>query len=256
MPKSIKDEIQDMLDIGAGTEGPATEAVATDPPGTDPVATEAPGTSAPSTDAPQTKAPATEAPGTTAPTTEAPVDEVEELRKENERLRKQIDDASGRTKPPSTKAPTTDAPIEDIDFLGADVDLDDVTRNAETFNKILNKVYKKGVESQRGSQEVTLRSIPDIVKSNVLIQATLKKKVDKFYVDNKDLLPFKKAVSTVYEELASDNPDWDLKPEVDLSYIRRLRQQVLLQLRLQRILNLRRLRAIGELNKNLMHLVY
>ena len=215
MPKSIKDEIDEMLNIGAGTEPPATEIPGTNAPGTDPVATEppktsAPGTKAPSTDAPKTSAPATEAPGTTAPTTEAPVDEAEELRKENERLRKQIDDASGTTKAPSTKAPTTDAPIEDIDFLGSDADLDDITRNVETFNKVLNKVYKAGVESQRGFQEGTLRSIPDIVKSNVIIQATLKKKVDVFYKDNKDLLPFRKAVSTVYEELASKNPDWDL----------------------------------------------
>ena len=216
MPEqSVKDQIEDMLSIGAGTEAPATDPVVTNAPGTDPVATEPPGTSAPetnvpSTDAPKTSAPVTKAPGTTAPTTEAPVDETEELRKENERLRKRIEEGSGRTKAPSTKAPSTDAPIEDINFLDSDTDLDDITRNVETFNKVLNKVYKAGVESQRGFQEDTLRSIPNIVKSNVIIQATLKKKVDGFYKGNKDLLPFKRAVGQVYEELASENPDWNL----------------------------------------------
>jgi hypothetical protein len=33
---------------------------------------------------------------------------------------------------------------------------------------------------------------------------------DEFYTENKDLKSFKKAVAAVYEELASENPDWKL----------------------------------------------
>ena len=67
-----------------------------------------------------------------------------------------------------------------------------------------------GSEASRKFQETTLRNIPDIIKSNIVVQATLKKKVDEFYTDNKDLKPFKKVVAAVYEELASENPDWEV----------------------------------------------
>lgn len=208
MPEGIKDQIDAMLKIGepTATNAPFTEAVATETPGT-----EAPGTEAPGTNSPSTNAPGTSAPATDAPTTEAPKedDEIEKIKKENESLREQLN-KSAEKKPVSTKAPTTAVPFEEVDFLGKDVDLEELTRDPSMLNKLLNKVFKMGSETSRKFQETTLRNIPDIVKSNVLAQSTLKKKVEEFYTGNKDLKPFKKVVAAVYEEIASENPDWKL----------------------------------------------
>lgn len=201
MSDEIKKQIDAMLDIGSRTEAPSTESVAT----------EAPSTGSAATDAPSTSVPGTEAPATEAPTTEAPADgdELEKIRKENEGLRRQIEE-SYKKKTPKTAAPTTVAPIEEIDFLGKDVDLDELTRDSKLFNALLNKVHRTGEESARKFRETTLRGIPDIVKSNISIQSTLKKKVGEFYERNKDLKGFKKVVSAVYEELVAENPDWNV----------------------------------------------
>jgi len=207
MPEEIKDQIDAMLNIGepTATDAPFTESVVTKAPGT-----EAPGTEAPSTKSVTTDAPGTSAPATDAPTTEAPVDdELEKMKREIEALRTKLNETQEK-KPPATKSPTTEVPYKEIDFLGKELDLDDLTRDPDILNKILNKVYKMGSDASKQFQETTLKNIPDIVKSNVVAQATLKKKVDEFYTENKDLKPFKKAVAAVYEELASENPDWKL----------------------------------------------
>ena len=212
MPEEIKDQIDAMLKIG--------EPTVTDAPFTDFIVTEAPETNVPATEAPKTESPSTEVPGTSTPVTDAPTteapeeDKFEKVKKENEALRKQVADAHEKktpvTKVPGTKAPSTKAPYEEIDFLGKEFNLDDLTRDPNILNKILNKVFKMGSDASRNFQETTLKNIPDIVKNNVVAQATLKKKVDEFYDANKDLKPFKKAVAAVYEELASENPDWEL----------------------------------------------
>ena len=215
MPDDIKKQIDDMLNVGSGTDAPSTQAAATNAPGTESMVTNAPSTNAPSTRAPGTAAPGTEAPVTKAPVTEAPTTaapeggELTRIKEENERLRQQVED-SQRKVAPKTTAPTTAFPVEEVDFLGSDTDLDELTRDARVFNTLLNKVHKAGIEAGRKFQETTLRNIPDIVKSNVTIQATLKKKVEDFYDESKDLKPFKKVVSAVYEELQAENPDWDI----------------------------------------------
>jgi hypothetical protein len=194
----VKEQIDEMLNVGAGTEAPSTEAAATE---------------AAVTETPGTEAPGTEAPGTEAPTTEAPIEDEEKKRlmEENERLRKQIEDSlSPKTSAPGTKAPSTEAPIEEIDFLGEDVDLDELTRDTKVLNALLNKIYSEGIKASRAYQESTLRSIPDIVKNSISVQSTLRKEVESFYSRNKDLEPFKKVVANVYEELAAENPDWTI----------------------------------------------
>lgn len=210
MPGTIKDQINAMIDTGGPTEPPSTDPPGTDSPGTDAPSTDAPSTSAPVTDAPSTDAPVTTAPATDAPTTAAPEDDaLSKALTEIDGLKQTVDELTKKKeKPAATAAPTTAPPVEDISFISEDIDPRDMTR--EDFNKILNVVYKAGEKSRRKSQEDTLRSIPQIVKSNVVTQTTLKKATEDFYTNNKDLLPFKKAVAQVYEELASENPDWKL----------------------------------------------
>ncbi|MHA1289115.1 MAG: hypothetical protein ACTSPB_17135 [Candidatus Thorarchaeota archaeon] len=212
----IAKEIEEMTDgiTSQGTNAPVTEYVSTEVPTTEvpdeKVTTDQPSTSTPETESPVTQGVATDTPETESPTTDAP-DEMTEMKAEMELLRKQLKDAtSPKTDPPSTSAPTTEVPISDQDFIG-DIDLDELTRDPDKLNKLLNNVFKKGVETARdfvkSGSEGVLKAIPDIVKHNLTVITTLKKASDKFYEENEDLKPFKKVVAAVFEEIAAENPD-------------------------------------------------
>ena len=109
-----------------------------------------------------------------------------------------------KTEEKESETPLT---LEDQDFLG-ELDLDEVTRNPKEFNKLLNKIYKQAVtDTRKVLGEGILRTIPDIVKTNIAAITNLQKARDKFYDDNEDLKPFKKVVGVVFEELAAENPD-------------------------------------------------
>ena len=97
--------------------------------------------------------------------------------------------------------------LEEQDFIG-DLDLDDLVRDKVAFNKLLNSVYSKGVnDSKRIATEGVLNTIPEIVKHNLTLLTTLKEASDEFYKSNKDLVPFKRVVAAVFEEIAAKNPD-------------------------------------------------
>lgn len=210
---NIQNQIDEMENlITAATAAPATDPPGTEAPGTESTSTEAPGTEAPSTESaatevPGTSAPSTDAPATDAPATEVPDDRYVQLEKDNEELRKKLDE---KHKPSTTSAPSTEVPIslEAVDFIG-DVDVREVTEDKDGLNKLLNKVFVQGIETARKTLgEGVLRQIPDIVKHNVVTMTALKKASDKFYEDNEDLKPFKKVVGAVFEEVASENSDW------------------------------------------------
>lgn len=187
---------------GINTDPPPTQAPGTNPPPTDP-----PGTDSPGTESPGTLAPGTEPPGTEAPTTEAPAEDSRftALEEENRKLREKL---AKKDEPKPTAAPSTEAPLvlDEVDFLDG-VDLDDLTRDPKEFNKFLNKFYTRTVEEGRnlGTQR-TLQAIPDIVANVVASRIMLQKASDTFYEENPDLVPFKKVVGTVAEELIANNP--------------------------------------------------
>lgn len=138
--------------------------------------------------------------------------DLEQLKKDNEELRKRIDDMSA-PKPEPTPAPEpTPEPepkplvLDEVDFVG-DIDMDEVTRDPKEFNKLLNKVYVQGVDATKNALgEGILRDIPNIVKNTFTTVTTLKKASDDFYDKNKDLVPFKSVVSAVFEEAFAANP--------------------------------------------------
>lgn len=209
--KEIRSEIDEMEKVFNEFEPAGDQA--TNPPATNP----------PETIPPATQSPATDAPATSPPATDPPSDEPDERDKEIEALRAKIAEYETKPKPkpkPSTEAPSTEAPLGDEDFVG-DLDLDDLTRDPKLFNQVLNKVYKRGVdigrsEVRKGS-ELMLKSIPDIVKNNIALNATLKAVNEEFYSSNPDLVPFKKVVGAVFEEVISENPDKtyrDVLPQV------------------------------------------
>lgn len=154
----------------------------------------------------------TEIASTEAPTTEVPeVDPIEarlsKFEEENNKLREEIERLSKTKEPTPTQAPTTEIPFQDQDFLG-ELDLEELTTDPKTLNKLLNSVYQKAVKDTRNNVlEETYKNIPDIVKNNIAIQNNLKKTSENFYAEHEDLKPFKKVVAAVYEELISENPD-------------------------------------------------
>jgi len=131
---------------------------------------------------------------------------IEQERQERETAEKAEED---KRKAEEEKKKKAEQPVslEEQDFIG-DLDLDDLVRDKASFNKLLNSVYSKGVnDSKRIATEGVLNSIPEIVKHNLTILTTLKEASDKFYDENKDLVPFKRVVAAVFEEIASKNPD-------------------------------------------------
>jgi len=97
--------------------------------------------------------------------------------------------------------------LDEQDFIG-ELDLEEVVRDPKEFNKLLNKIYAQAVtDTRKVLGEGVLRSIPDIVKTNIVLQTQLKKASDDFYDANKDLKPFNKVVALVFEEMYSKNPD-------------------------------------------------
>jgi len=204
-----KEELAAMFDALEGTtdDSPATDALVDNEP-VDKPEDQTPATSPPSDETKVEDEPKDEAPSTTPPKED---DEVTRIKAENEELRRKVAEQVTEPKPKeSEKPPATEPPIIDQDFV-KDMDLDEVTREPSAFNKLLNTIYKKAVETVRGevrkSKEELVQTVPGMVKKDLEVQQTLKELSEKFYSNNKDLKPFSKVVGVVFEELASQNPN-------------------------------------------------
>lgn len=135
------------------------------------------------------------------PKPEPKVDEKDSIIEE---LRKRIDGLESRIQVKSEpKVEIKPEPkVETKDFIGNE-DLYELTSNKDKLNALLNSVYTQGIEYAR---KIT-NEIPEMVRTNISIVEDLRKTSEKFYDDNKDLAPFKRVVASVFEELASKNPD-------------------------------------------------
>jgi len=141
-------------------------------------------------------------------TTEDPKDiELRELREKIIAL--ETPKVEPEPEPDPDPEPPAEEPIPEEDFLG-ETDLDELTRDPKLFNALLNKIYAKARTDARGDvklgNESVVKAIPDIVKNNIALTATLKKVNEDFYAENKDLVPWKAAVATVFEEFISKDP--------------------------------------------------
>ena len=105
------------------------------------------------------------------------------------------------------ESPAPPEPPQEIDFIG-DRDVYEVLNDKDAFNKLLNTLYStvRGDLSSHG--EAIIKGIPDIVKNNIVAVTAMRQAGEKFYEENPDLVPFKKVVATVFEEISSKNPDW------------------------------------------------
>jgi len=200
--KRIQSDVDLMNKTFAG-ETVKTDLLSTDPPVQEEVIdlVEETKTDPPSTDAPIDD----EEPKTSPPATDAPVLDdrdriIEELREE---LSKK---GEPKTSPPTTRAPLV---IKEQDFFD-DLDFDEAIENKASFNKLLNKVYHKGVTDSRGMVDgEVLQNIPQLITTITTLQEASKQ----FYTDNEDLVKYKKDVANTFETLVKNNPD---KPYFEL----------------------------------------
>jgi hypothetical protein len=141
--------------------------------------------------------------------TDTKTDEKDKIIKALEERLAKLEEATKNLKeePKEEEPKEKELKFDPQDFIG-DADVEEIVRDKESLNKLLNNVYTKAVGDARNMLgEKVLRSIPDIVKTNINIMTKLKEASEKFYDDNKDLKPFKKVVASVFEELTSKNPD-------------------------------------------------
>ena len=142
------------------------------------------------------------------------VSQVDKLLAEIDRLSGPIiPDAEQESKPkPEGEADEEKDKKKDAEGLVHDfvknIDMDDVASDSAVFNKILHAVIAR-VE-QRTTEQV-LRTIPQIVGSQVQQQTYFKKMADTFYNDNKDLINVKQVVKACAQQLQKNNPEWEIE---------------------------------------------
>jgi hypothetical protein len=96
-------------------------------------------------------------------------------------------------------------------FEGSVEQLEEIVTDPVKFNGLLNNIYRKAVEKGHNmAVESALRSMPDVVKSQVVQQANLNRAVTQFYEENDDLVPYKQTVAAIATRVASENPQLPL----------------------------------------------
>ena len=148
----------------------------------------------------------------------------EDLRAQNESLLKQVEALSQNanktqsdnnladrpTSPPKAQTeikakPTSqpDVPEDNIiDFINEDT-FEEIQSNPKKLNQVLTSVYNMAVQN-------TYNNTPKMVDNMIKQRTYLNDKVDVFYKENDDLLPYRQFVGFVANELTSQNPDWEL----------------------------------------------
>ncbi len=141
--------------------------------------------------------------------------ELEKIRRENLELKQHLEEMAGKYISPKESKPLTEQEVaaqkeaqanaskQILKFLPSDEVFDDVMKDVNNFNALLTSVVNTAVER-------SLRLMPQIATQLVDQQMTLKTVINDFYTDNKDLMPHRKYVGYVSNEIASQHPDWNL----------------------------------------------
>jgi hypothetical protein len=117
--------------------------------------------------------------------------------------------SDGQETAPVTEAaePAQVATLEDLAILDEDVNFDDMMNDRETFVTTMRGIL--GRYRDLLSQDFS-RAIPSVVANQVRQVSTLTNAVNTFYTENEDLLPVRKAVGVVANQIVAEHPDWDL----------------------------------------------
>lgn len=95
---------------------------------------------------------------------------------------------------------------EVLDFVG-EADLDELLSDKNKFNEFLSGFAN---QIRNNTTEQVYRNMPQMVQTQVQSQQQLKTYVDEFYKSNEDLLPVRKTVGAVANEISAEHPEYDL----------------------------------------------
>lgn len=145
-------------------------------------------------------------------------DEVTTLRNANKSLMERLEAVEAARlagpKPVEAAKPVEVKPVEAIKFIADDADIDEILDSREKLNELLNVVYNKAKEdSAVGSREGILTSIPSVIMSQVRQQLYIHKNIEGFFNEHKQLVPVKKTVGAIANEVAAEHADWSM-PDV------------------------------------------
>lgn len=138
--------------------------------------------------------------------------ELERYKRENEELRKHLEEIADKVFTPKPQPKMTPEEEQEaakkaanqvLPFLKSDEVFDEALKSAHNFNALLTSVVNTAVER-------SLRIMPQIASQIADSQITLKTSVENFYRDNQDLIPHKKYVGYVANEIAAQHPEWTL----------------------------------------------
>lgn len=117
---------------------------------------------------------------------------------------------SGPIQPTPGAAPPVIPEVLPPNFLEG-VDWTQGVDDPAVVTEVLNKVYAKAMEdaSLRASENI-LRSIPQLIVNYTTRQAAMSNLVQEFYTNNPDLVDVKRTVAMVANEIAAENPDWQV----------------------------------------------
>lgn len=132
-------------------------------------------------------------------------DELARLRRENEALKRTLDQRSDTSPPPEEPASEEPEVLEVPTItLVDDETYDKALESREALNELLNKVRKNAIEF---TYEAVLKRIPQVVQRQVSHESAQQKMVDDFFRANEDLLPVRRYVALEFQTLMSKNPD-------------------------------------------------
>jgi hypothetical protein len=160
--------------------------------------------------------PTTEVVAPVTPVVVAPVvpvqeTEVDRLKRENAEFRLHLSEMADRLQAPAPKpvltaeqqAAEAAKPRQAYRFIKDDGAYDEATSSADNFNILLTTVVNTAVER-------ALRMIPQVATGMVEQQIDLRSSVDEFFKKNQDLIPQRKYVGFVTNEVTASHPDWNL----------------------------------------------
>ena len=140
---------------------------------------------------------------------------IEALKAQNEALMAQFEEL--QQKITSMQTPTEEEPPTQtvaqvgeggvMDFIGEE-DLDEILSDKSKFNAFLSNVVN---QVQTSTVENVYRNLPQMVQTQVSSQQKITTYVDEFYKANEDLLPVRKTVGAVANEVASEHPEMQLE---------------------------------------------
>lgn len=107
--------------------------------------------------------------------------------------------------------PKTANEVTNLDFIGQE-DHISILEDRAKLNSLLNKVATVAFNAAvTASQERILRQIPSVVETTASQQLRISEIVSNFYNSNKDLEPYKPAVSMAAMKLHNENPNMPLE---------------------------------------------